>query len=81
MIADSRAGSAQSIPLSGLGTQGTAITTHHYNNLRTGWNNTETVLTPANVGSSSFGMLQSIALDAQVDAQPLFVPNQLITAG
>jgi Beta-propeller repeat/Abnormal spindle-like microcephaly-assoc'd, ASPM-SPD-2-Hydin len=81
MITDSGAGSPQSVPLSGVGTQGTAITTHHYNNLRTGWNNTETLLTPANVQSSSFGMLQSIALDAQVDAQPLFVPNQPITAG
>jgi hypothetical protein len=61
--------------------QNTVIATYHYNNLRTGWNDSETVLTPANVGSSSFGMLQSIPLDAQVDAQPLIVPNQLITAG
>ncbi len=58
-----------------------AITTHHYDNLRTGWNNHETTLTPANVASSSFGLLQSIALDAQVDAQPLVVPNEQITAG
>ena len=64
-----------------LAAQQTAITTSHYNNLRTGWNNTETVLTPANVNSSAFGMLYSIALDAQIDAQPLYVPNQLITAG
>ena len=81
MITDGGAGSPQSVPLSGAGTQGTAVTTHHYDNLRTGWNNTESVLTPANVGSPSFGMLQSIALDAQVDAQPLFVPNQAITTG
>lgn len=64
-----------------LAAQQTAITTSHYNNLRTGWNNTETVLTPTNVNSSAFGMLYSIALDAQIDAQPLYVPNQLITAG
>jgi len=28
----------------------TSITTYHYDNNRTGWNSTETVLTPANVG-------------------------------
>jgi hypothetical protein len=33
----------------------TAITTHHYDNHRTGWNQNETTLTPANVGSTSFG--------------------------
>ena len=59
----------------------TAIWTYHYDNNRTGWNPHETVLTPANVSSSSFGLLQGIALDDQVDGQPLYVPNVLITAG
>src|SRR5580704_2885442 len=59
----------------------TSITTYHYNNNRTGWNSTETVLTPANVGSTAFGLLTSVTLDDQVDAQPLVVPGVQITAG
>lgn len=58
-----------------------AITTHHYDTFRSGWNQNETILTPTNVASSSFGVLFSIALDAQADAQPLVVPNVQITAG
>ncbi|MGO9123984.1 MAG: hypothetical protein ACLP6G_03770 [Terriglobales bacterium] len=58
-----------------------AVLTYHNDNFRTGWNRGETKLTPATVGSSSFRALGSIALDDQVDAQPLVVPNQLITAG
>src|SRR5437764_10735680 len=59
----------------------TAIWTYHYDNNRTGWNSHETVLTPAKVRSDSFGLLKTIALDDQVDAQPLYVPDVLITAG
>jgi hypothetical protein len=59
----------------------TSVTTYHNDNYRTGWNSSETVLTPANVGSSSFGLLVSIPLDDQVDAQPLLVPGVNITAG
>jgi hypothetical protein len=59
----------------------TAVTTYHYDTYRTGWNNTETTLTPANVGSSSFGLLHNVALDDQVDSQPLVVPGVTITAG
>ncbi|HYW39672.1 MAG TPA: hypothetical protein VE957_16295 [Terriglobales bacterium] len=59
----------------------TAVTTYHYDNNRTGWNQNESVLTPASVGSPSFGLLQTVALDDQVDAQPLVVPGVLITAG
>jgi hypothetical protein len=59
----------------------TAVTTYHNDNYRTGWNSTETVLTPANVGSSSFGVLFKVKLDDQVDAQPLIVPGVNITAG
>jgi hypothetical protein len=59
----------------------TAVTTYHYDNNRTGWNSSETVLTPANVNSSSFGLLTTVSLDDQVDAQPLVVPGVNITAG
>jgi len=58
-----------------------SVTTYHYDNNRTGWNQQETVLTPANVNSSSFGLLHKVALDDQVDAQPLVVPGVNITAG
>jgi outer membrane protein assembly factor BamB len=59
----------------------TAVTTYHYDNYRTGWNRNETVLTPANVGKTTFGLLQTVPLDDQVDLQPLVVPGVQITAG
>jgi hypothetical protein len=58
-----------------------AVTTYHNNNYRTGWNSQETVLTPTAVHGTSFGILNTITLDDQVDAQPLVVPNVNITAG
>ncbi|MGA7218703.1 MAG: choice-of-anchor D domain-containing protein [Candidatus Sulfotelmatobacter sp.] len=58
-----------------------AVTTYHYDNYRTGWNQNEFTLNPTNVGSSSFGLLQTVTLDNQVDAQPLVVPGVNITAG
>jgi hypothetical protein len=54
------------------------VTTHHYDNLRTGWNSTETTLTPGKVGGGSFQLQNQIALDAQVDTQPLLLTNQTI---
>jgi hypothetical protein len=69
--------SLYSSPVSGQ----TSVTTYHFDNNRTGWNSTETVLTPANVNKTSFGMLYSVMLNDQVDAQPLFVPSVNITAG
>jgi hypothetical protein len=39
------------------------------------------VLTPVNVASSSFGLLTTVALDDQVDSQPLLVPKVNITTG
>jgi hypothetical protein len=59
----------------------TDITTYHVDNLRTGWNPSETTLTPATVASSSFGLLNQVALDEQVDAQPLFVSGLSIAGG
>lgn len=59
----------------------TSVITYHNDNHRTGWNNTETTLTPSNVNASQFGLLATVAVDDQVDAQPLLVPNVNITAG
>jgi hypothetical protein len=58
-----------------------SVATYHYDNYRTGLNSQETVLTPTAVHSSSFGVLKTVVLDDQVDAQPLVVPNVSITAG
>ena len=51
---------------------------YHYDNYRTGWNQTETDLTPATVGSSNFGLLQTLAVDGNVFAQPLLVTNYVM---
>ena len=51
-----------------------AITTYHYDNLRTGWNSSETNLT-ASTFPPHFGVTATVALDDQVDAQPLIVPD------
>ena len=72
---------AIAIPAAPAVAQKQAVTTYHYDNQRTGWNQNETTLTPANVGPTSFGVLAQVVLDDQVDAQPLVVPGQQITAG
>lgn len=59
----------------------TAVTTYKNDNYRTGWNSTESVLTPSNVTASQFGLRATIPVDDQVEAQPLLVPGVNITAG
>jgi hypothetical protein len=58
-----------------------SVTTYHYDNYRTGWNSQETTLTVSALQSSTLVVLGKVALDDQVDAQPLIVPNVTITAG
>jgi outer membrane protein assembly factor BamB len=48
-----------------------SVTTYHYDNSRTGWNNQEPTLTPAKV--STFRILHTVTLDDLVDAQPLVI--------
>ena len=54
------------------------VTTYHYDNARTGATLSETILTTANVNVSSFGKLFTMAVDGQIYAQPLYVPNVTI---
>jgi hypothetical protein len=49
------------------------VVTYHYDNLRTGQNLNETILTPANVNSTKFGKLGAFTVDGLVDAQPLYL--------
>ena len=53
---------------------GQSVTTYHYDNLRTGWNNRETMLAAANF-PKNFGIVATATLDDQVDAQPLVVQH------
>ena len=59
------------------------VLTYHNDNARTGQNLLETILTPANVNSSQFGKLFTMAVDGKVDGQPLYVqrvtfPNKVV---
>src|SRR5438128_2315872 len=61
------------------GVLATDILTSRGDNARTGLNSSETILTPANVGSASFGLLYNQPVDGQVYAQPLYVSGQRVT--
>jgi PQQ enzyme repeat len=57
------------------------VVTYHNDQQRTGWNPSETILTPMNVTPNDFGLIATADLDDvddQVDAQPLVVTNQTI---
>jgi hypothetical protein len=58
---------------------GTDVLTYKNDLNRSGQNLSETTLTPANVGSSSFGLLRNLAVDGKVDAQPLYVSHLIVS--
>jgi hypothetical protein len=49
------------------------VTTYHYDLYRSGWNNTETDLTPATVASANFGNIATLNVDGNVFAQPMLL--------
>lgn len=60
---------------------GLNYTTWKNDNLRTGQQLQETILTPSNVNSSHFGVLFSQPVDGSVFAQPLYLSNLSIAGG
>jgi len=49
------------------------VVTHHYDAARTGTNTQETILTPANVNSTTFGKVAEFSVDGQIDGQILYL--------
>lgn len=66
---------AQTSPGSSPASALASVLTYHNDNLRTGQNLLETILTLANVNSSAFGKLVSYPVDGLTYAQPLYVPS------
>lgn len=64
---------------SAVNAQAVDVVTYHYDIGRTGLNPNETILAPANVTASKFGLLMLLPVDGKVDAQPLYLSN--LTAG
>ncbi len=57
------------------------VLTRENDNQHTGQNLQETILTPANVNSGTFGKLFSYPVDGQVYAEPLYVSNLTMAQG
>jgi hypothetical protein len=64
----------------GTATAGVDVITYKNDLSRSGQNLAESVLTPANVAPSTFGLLRLLPVDGRVDAQPLYL-SALSTAG
>jgi hypothetical protein len=57
------------------------VTTYHYDQKRTGWNQNETDLTPATVASANFGLIATLQVDGNVFAEPLQVSGFIMPDG
>jgi hypothetical protein len=58
-----------------------SVLSYHNDAASDGQNTQETVLTPSNVNSTSFGKLFTASVDGNVFAQPLFMPGLTIAGG
>jgi outer membrane protein assembly factor BamB len=56
----------------------TDVVTYHNDIFRTGQNLQETILTPSNVTSASFGKLFTLPVDSVIDAEPLYLSGVTI---
>jgi Immunoglobulin I-set domain len=66
---------AATLTVSAAAAAGADVLTYHNDNSRSGQNLAETVLTPANVNSTQFGLLRVLPADGLVDGQPLIASN------
>jgi hypothetical protein len=66
---------AATLTVSATSAAGTDVLTYHNDNSRSAQNLTETVLTPANVNATQFGLLRVLPADGLVDGQPLIASN------
>ena len=66
------------LPCAARAQNSTAVLTGQYNSYRTGANVSETTLTPSNVSPGTFGLLFTQPVDADIFAQPLYVPGLTI---
>jgi hypothetical protein len=64
-----------SVGTTAAGSSNVDVVTYHYDAMRSGANTNETMLTPANVNSTKFGLLGSFTVDGKVDGQPLYLSN------
>jgi hypothetical protein len=77
VVVSNRVGSQRStmatLTVNAVASSSVDVLTYHYDNLRTGQNLNETLLTPAGVNSTKFGKLGAFTVDGLVDAQPLYL--------
>jgi hypothetical protein len=71
-------GSETSSPATLTVIPGSDSPTYHYDNMRSGLNANEKVLSKASVNSKTFGQLGSFSVDGLVDGQPLYLSNVTI---
>lgn len=66
------------LALGSIATAQIPVTTWHYDNLHSGANTSETILTPQNVNSTTFGKLFTQPVDGAIIGQALYLPGVTI---
>ena len=70
-VSPSATSNKATLTVNAVQTSSVNVLTYHNDNSRTGQNLTETTLTTANVNSTTFGKLATLAVSGNVDAKPL----------